>query len=328
MPDIVIKKIKKGGHGHHGGAWKVAYADFVTAMMAFFLLLWLLSSATDEQLQGIANYFSPETVSSSDSGSGGILGGTSLAVEGSLRSEMGAPSVSMPIPPPQTPEQAAAAQQARIEDKEFDQAAEELREALKDTPELAGLFDNLIIDETDEGLRIQIVDKDGTSMFPSGSPAMNDHTRQLLAKVAEAIEGMPQDIAIDGHTDSVPFGDGSGDYSNWELSADRALATRRELGALGLPDSRFGKVSGRADTDPLLPDAPNNEQNRRISITLLRGTGDRAALGTEPDGTDVQPSSGTGLLPPDTTPPSQQTPGSGGANTPITRPTFSVPSRQ
>ena len=127
MPDIVIKKVKKGGHGHHGGAWKVAYADFVTAMMAFFLLLWLLSSATEEQLQGVSNYFTPETISQNESGSGGVLGGTSLAEEGSSRSEFGAPQVSMDIPPVQTPEEREAIRVAAMEEQEFNEAKEELK---------------------------------------------------------------------------------------------------------------------------------------------------------------------------------------------------------
>ncbi|WP_339857864.1 flagellar motor protein MotB [Thalassospira alkalitolerans] len=285
MPDIVIKKIKKGGHGgHHGGSWKVAYADFVTAMMAFFLLLWLLSSATEEQLQGVSNYFTPETISQNESGSGGILGGTSLAKEGSLRSEAGNPTVSMDIPPVKTPEEIAELQRAQQEDKEFKEAEEELRKAIENSPDLQELAKNIRIEETDEGLRIQILDEDGTAMFPSGSAQMAEHTKLLLSKVAEAIESMPQNIAIEGHTDAIPFTTITG-YSNWELSSDRALATRRELETLGLTAKRFAKVAGLADTDPLMPEAPENERNRRISITLLRGTGHRPALeGEQPNG--------------------------------------------
>lgn len=278
MPDIVIKKIKKGGHGHHGGAWKVAYADFVTAMMAFFLLLWLLSSATEEQLQGVSNYFTPETISQNESGSGGLLGGTSLAEEGASRSEFGSPSVSMDIPPVQSPDDREAIRVAQMEAQEFNDAQEELLKAIESNEELQGLEKNIRIEESDEGLRIQILDEDGTAMFPSGSASMAEHTKLLLQQVASVIANMPQDVSIEGHTDSIPFNRTDG-YSNWELSADRALATRRTLEDLGLETARFAKVAGLSDTDPLLPETPENESNRRISITLLRGTGERSALG-------------------------------------------------
>lgn len=314
MPDIVIKKVKKGGHGHHGGAWKVAYADFVTAMMAFFLLLWLLSSATEEQLQGVSNYFTPETISQNESGSGGLLGGTSLAEEGALRSEFGSPAVSMDIPPVQTPEEREAIRVAQMEEQEFNEAQEELLKAIESNEALQGLEKNMRIEESDEGLRIQILDEDGTAMFPSGSASMAEHTRLLLQQVAGVIEKMPQDVSIEGHTDSVPFNRTDG-YSNWELSADRALATRRTLEDLGVDTNRFAKVAGLSDTDPLLPETPENESNRRISITLLRGTGERSESGNAPQ--DGQPGTDTA---PD--PVEQQVPQNGQR-----RPTFSVPSQ-
>ena len=315
MPDIVIKKVKKGGHGgHHGGSWKVAYADFVTAMMAFFLMLWLLSSASEEQLQGISTYFTPETISQNQSGSGGLLGGTSLAEEGALRSEFGAPAVQMDIPPPQTPEEREEIRVAQMEEQQLSDAQEELRKAIESSEELQGLEKNIRIEETPEGLRIQLLDEDGTAMFPSGSTTMAEHTKVLLQKVAEIIEKLPQDISIEGHTDSVPFNRADG-YSNWELSSERALATRRTLSEFGVKANRFSKVAGLADTDPLMPEAPANERNRRISITLLRGTGDQAAF----DGAAENGNSGTSSNRPDqvapTTPEQQR------------RPTFSVPSQ-
>ncbi len=317
MPDIVIKKVKKGGHGHHGGAWKVAYADFVTAMMAFFLLLWLLSSATEEQLQGVSMYFTPETISQNESGSGGLLGGTSLAEEGALRSEFGAPTVSMDIPPVQTPEEREAIRVAQMEEQEFNEAQEELLKAIEANEELQGLEKNIRIENTDEGLRIQILDEDGTAMFPSGSAAMAEHTRLLLQQVAGVIENMPQDVSIEGHTDAVPFNRTDG-YSNWELSADRALATRRAPEGLGLDTAGFAKVAGLSDTDPLLPEAPENESNRRISITLLRGTGERAA----PEGEATDNQSAPASAPPAA--PADQ-PAQGETKR---RPTFSVPAQQ
>ncbi|MEQ8390827.1 MAG: flagellar motor protein MotB [Thalassospira sp.] len=317
MPDIVIKKIKKGGHGHHGGAWKVAYADFVTAMMAFFLLLWLLSSATEEQLQGVSMYFTPETISQNDSGSGGLLGGTSLAEEGSLRSEFGSPTVSMDIPPVQSPDEREAIRVAQMEEQEFNEAKEQLLKAIESSEELQGLEKNIRVEENDDGLRIQILDEDGTAMFPSGSSGMAEHTRLLLEKVASVVEKMPQDISIEGHTDAVPFSRNDG-YSNWELSADRALATRRVLEELGLNTGRFAKVAGLSDTDPLLPEAPENESNRRISITLLRGTGERSELGTAPQNGEAEPANAS----PAAAPEQPAAP----SNT-QRRPSFSVPSQ-
>ncbi|MEQ8285373.1 flagellar motor protein MotB [Thalassospira sp.] len=317
MPDIVIKKIKKGGHGHHGGAWKVAYADFVTAMMAFFLLLWLLSSATEEQLQGVSMYFTPETISQNDSGSGGLLGGTSLAEEGSLRSEFGSPTVSMDIPPVQSPDEREAIRVAQMEEQEFNEAKEQLLKAIESSEELQGLEKNIRVEENDDGLRIQILDEDGTAMFPSGSSGMAEHTRLLLEKVASVVEKMPQDISIEGHTDAVPFSRNDG-YSNWELSADRALATRRVLEELGLNTGRFAKVAGLSDTDPLLPEAPENESNRRISITLLRGTGERSELGTAPQNGEAGPANAS----PAAAPEQPAAP----SNT-QRRPSFSVPSQ-
>ncbi len=345
MPDIVIKKVKKGGHGgHHGGSWKVAYADFVTAMMAFFLLLWLLGSSTDKQLQGISNYFAPESISQSESGAGGLLAGTKLADSGAMRSENGAPVIQMDIPPtpdatvvPSQPKgeseaQKAARESAEKEKKEFDKAAQDLKDAMEKSPELKELSKNLLVEQTDEGLRIQIIDKDGTSMFPSGSANLRDHTRLLLKQVAAAIKDMPQKIAIEGHTDSVPYSHSYGTYTNWELSADRALATRRALEADGLPDDRFGKVSGVAATMPFIKDDPKDERNRRISITLLRGTGKKPAKPDDaqksPDDTASQSQSQSSLFAPrdrdsETNQPATDT----NTNAPLRRPTFSVPSR-
>ncbi|MCC9622938.1 flagellar motor protein MotB [Thalassospira sp. MA62] len=311
MPDIVIKKIKKGGHGgHHGGSWKVAYADFVTAMMAFFLLLWLLSSATEEQLQGISQYFTPNTISRNESGSGGILGGQSLAEDGSMRSAFGEPQINMEIPPEQSPEEREAIRVAQMEEQEFDEAEAALRAAMENSEELEGLEKNIRIEETPDGLRIQILDEDGTAMFPSGSADMADHTRLLLEQVSKVVSKMPQDISIQGHTDAVPFNRADG-YSNWELSSDRALATRRALVGDGIDETRFAEVAGLAATDPLVPDAPENETNRRISITLLRGTGERPEL----ENTDTLGAPAPGASP-------------APANTPNDRrPSFSVPNQ-
>ena len=194
---IVIKKIVKGG-GHHGGAWKVAYADFVTAMMAFFLLMWLLSMASDEQLEGIADYFSPAVVSMSDSGGGGVMGGMSLSADGARKSDLD------PIaPPPESLDYSkgtevgqsaieSAVEQAKQElqaqeEAELNAVKEAIEQAIADEPELADLMENLLVDMTPEGLRIQVVDSEGKPMFPSGSSRMYNKTRELMLQVGQAI---------------------------------------------------------------------------------------------------------------------------------------------
>ncbi|MFQ5783443.1 MAG: flagellar motor protein MotB [Alphaproteobacteria bacterium] len=293
VPIIIIKRVKKGGHeGHHGGAWKVAYADFVTAMMAFFLLLWLLNSTTEEQMAGIADYFSPTTSSQSSSGAGGVLGGTSMLSPGAMATPKTAPGVTVSLLPldqkeePDTEgkpaekpkdndaatdpsEQALEDLRAKLEQQEFEKAKAALRAAIDTSPDLREFSKNLYIDMTPEGMRIQIVDAEQRSMFPSGGSTMYDYTEQLLQKVAQTIAKLPNDIAVIGHTDATPFRSHGG-YTNWELSTDRANASRRALVGAGLPDWRIVRVSGKAGNDPFVKDDPYSAQNRRISILLLR----------------------------------------------------------
>jgi len=287
---IIIKKIKKAGHGHHGGAWKIAYADFVTAMMAFFLLLWLLNSVTQEQLAGISNYFAPVTASSSTSGSGDILGGKTITEEGAAQNSTSRDSVTVDLPPPKagtgggdgeddgasggdSESEAEAEQLKKVEEQLFDQVKDELENAMASLPQMRQLQKSLLIDNTPEGLRIQIVDSKGLSMFPSGSAEMYQRTKIILELVSKVIATMPQHISIAGHTDSVPFT--NEDYGNWELSADRANAARRAIVHFNVSEDRIDRVEGKAATEPLLPDDTENAQNRRLSITLLRGTGDQ-----------------------------------------------------
>ncbi len=286
---IVYKK-KKGGHAaHHGGAWKVAYADFVTAMMAFFLLLWLLNVTTDEQKKGIADYFAPQTVSRSDNGSGGILGGTTISSIGAKTDDRASPKVIIEMSPP--PQRRPANEEidgggegrqqemtdeelekklAEKEQKAFQQAEQMLRQAIQDTPEIADLAKNLIVDNTPEGLRIQLVDQDRQSMFPAGSADLLPPTKALLAKISQVVAKLPNQISITGHTDSIPYRNAVAGYGNWELSTDRANASRRGLIESGLEAARVAYVTGKADKEPLIPENPELPSNRRISIVLLR----------------------------------------------------------
>lgn len=283
---IVIKKVKKGGgHGHHGGAWKVAYADFVTAMMAFFLLMWLINTTTPEQRRGIADYFAPASVSPSTSGNGGVLGGTALGEDGAQG--RGSSSVIERLAPdarrdnntqenespdasdgPRASTDAMASAMARREQAEFEAAEQSLRQAMQDMPEIAELSRQILIDMTPEGLRIQLVDQEGRAMFRPGSAEPNERAVVLLRAVAEIAQQLPNRLSISGHTDSGPSP--AADYTNWDLSADRANAARRVLQSSGLADDRIAEVQGRAGTEPLYPDDPYLPGNRRLSIVLLR----------------------------------------------------------
>ena len=282
---IIIKKIKKGGHAHHGGAWKVAYADFVTAMMAFFLLMWLINTTSPEQKRGIADYFAPASVSQTQSGAGGILGGSALGADGAKSS--GSSDIIEELAPasrnpndgdskeggkPKTAAEIAETAQAEAEQKReeaaFASAAQSLRQALQDMPELAELSKNIIIDQTPEGLRIQLVDQDGRSMFNQGATQPNDRAKLLLRAISKIINQLPNRISIYGHT-SASAG-GAKPEGDWPLSAGRADSSRRVLQGAGVDPDRVYQVSGKASSEPLYPDDPVLPGNRRIAIVLLR----------------------------------------------------------
>ena len=279
---ILIKKIKKVvGGGHHGGAWKVAYADFVTAMMAFFLLMWLINTTDPEQKRGIAEYFAPASVSQTTSGSGGILGGTSLGEDGAKGSGSTpvitslAPEAPVNAPPEagQQSNSAAAAEEAATAQREaqdFASAAESLRQAMQAMPELAELSKQLIIDQTPEGLRIQLVDQEGRSMFEQNSARPNARARLLLQAIARVINQLPNRISITGHTSAQLGSSRATAPADWSLSAERANASRLILQGAGVDADRVYQVSGKAGSDPLYPDDPSLAGNRRIAIVLLR----------------------------------------------------------
>jgi chemotaxis protein MotB len=286
LQPIIVKKIKKIEAGAHGGAWKVAYADFVTAMMAFFLLMWLINMTSPEQKRGIADYFAPASVSKSQSGSGGLLDGASLSKEGARSQGQSTESVertttdtqsaasqgdasSVEQPDGGADDLALDRQTSEYNEKLFGQAEESLRQAMKDMPELAELSKHILIDQTPEGLRIQIVDQEGRPMFAPGSVEPYRRTRRLIEGLAVIIDQLPNRLSISGHTDSAAFYGPNG-YSNWELSADRANAARRILMDGGVKGDRVFQVSGKAGSEPLFPDDPYVSANRRISIVLLR----------------------------------------------------------
>jgi chemotaxis protein MotB len=359
---VLIRKEEVVEGGHHGGAWKVAYADFVTAMMAFFLLMWLINATSEEQRRGLADYFSKSNVfSHQSSGSGKPFGGKTPFEEGSMvsnrgaaqvtagtaeespdtdqdgdqtparvqmdpdptedvnasgqeaagsggglpgnartfRAETGKPSLGDSGPdapggarapatasaaaatPPPPPAPAAATisppppsgtaksgEAARAEEAAFQQAAREIKAAIENDPGLREFAKQLAIDETPEGLRIQILDEEKRPMFDLGASAPNERAQKLLAKIAPALARLPERLSIAGYTDAAPYrGVGK---SNWDLSTERANATRHFLADSGLPESRFETVTGHADHQLLLPGDPLAAANRRIAVVVLR----------------------------------------------------------
>ena len=271
LQPIIIKRIKKTGHAAHGGAWKIAYADFVTAMMAFFLLMWLLGSTAKGELEGIASYFNaPVKVSlmggdglgNSNSilpGGGRDLSATSGQVDGGDAERaaklMGA--------------QMARAEQARLDEARIEALRAELVNAIMNTPNLTEYASQIQLEKTIDGLLIQIVDDQNRPMFDTGSALVKPYMREILRSIGMALGDVENRISLAGHTDATPFGNGERGYSNWELSADRANASRRELVAGGLPDSKLLRVEGLASSQLLTPQVPNGAVNRRISIVVL-----------------------------------------------------------
>lgn len=264
---IVVKRVKKSAHGAHGGSWKVAYADFMTAMMAFFLLMWILQTATEEQKAGIAEYFTSGTVLDSSTSGGETI------LTGGLESLETAPAPqAMPFAGfDGSNEFPVSEKQERLIKKErelFDRARIALEEAMRSEASLAELFDSLVVSETREGLQIQLVDQLNQPIFVSGTDVLTPNGDRLTRLLARVLKQMPHSLAIEGHTDAVPFSGRDG-YSNWELSSQRALAFRRTLIGLGIKDKQITRVVGKASTQPFLKKDPKAPQNRRISITLL-----------------------------------------------------------
>ncbi len=270
---IIIKKVFKLDGGHHGGAWKVAYADFVTAMMAFFLLLWLLSSASESQLEGIAEYFTP-TVGLKDQAGIGFQGGEAPTDIGTKKDDKTPPGIVIGMQPqgpiPKDPEK-----EALIESTEdanlFEKAQEAIKQAFEENPNLQEFKDNIIVEQTPEGLKIELLDSDKESMFQPGSAELSKFGMEILKRMLPVIEAMPNHISITGHTDATPFPAGSR-LSNWDLSSGRANSARRHLVELGMDGQRPAKIVGRADRELLFPQEPKSPRNRRITIILLRGS--------------------------------------------------------
>ncbi len=280
---IIVKKIKKGGHGHHGGAWKVAFADFAVAMMAFFLLLWLIASTTKEEQAGLSEYFSPPTpgLSTGAGTSSDIIdmGGGQKIREGDASQQDA-----------REPTADEIQQAIRDEKDRLESLMQELKMAIENSEALKPFKDQLLLDITPEGLRIQIVDKEGRPMFDSGEATMKPYSRTILREIAKVINKVPNKLSLTGHTDATRFVKRKG-YSNWELSTDRANASRRELIAGGYDPDKIAKVVGLASMLPFDKENPRSPVNRRIAIIVLNKAAEAALLHpleTATDGGETQ----------------------------------------
>ena len=282
LQPIIIKRVKKGGHAAHGGAWKIAYADFVTAMMAFFLLMWLLGSTAKGELQGISDYFSSplKVAMAGGDGSGNSSsvipgGGNDLSkVHGQVRrSDTDSEKAR------RQSIDTARAERAKEDAERIKTLQAKIDALITENPRLNEYKSQIRIDVTPDGLQIQIVDDQNRPMFDSGSAMVKPYMRDILREIGAALNGVENRVSLAGHTDAVPYSNSDRGYSNWELSSDRANATRRELVAAGMPDAKLGRVVGLAASDLLEPDNPRSAANRRITITVLTREAEERLMG-------------------------------------------------
>jgi chemotaxis protein MotB len=280
---IIVKKIKKGGGGHSGGAWKIAYADFVTAMMAFFLLMWLQGSTTKEQKQAVSDFFNnPSPVAGPGGASTSMIkigGGKDITYsEGDTQKG----SNKDPHPKETRPDAKAEVGQITQTDKErLLQLKQELEDAIDASEALKPFKDQLLLEITKEGLRIQIIDKENRAMFSSGSAVMQPYAAKLLNEIGQVINHVPNHISLSGHTDATPYSKYAGIYTNWELSADRSNASRRALVQGGMDEGKVARVVGLSSAVLFDKENPTNPINRRISIIVLNKETEDAILHDE-----------------------------------------------
>ena len=296
-PKIIVKKVYVEAHGvHHGGAWKVAYADFVTAMMAFFLLLWILGATTEKQRKGIADYFSPTLVNMKENsaGSNGMFGGSSITDKDNYphrASQTGTKSLTIPVGATGgsnigSGEKGSLKARLTAEDNQnFEKMKRQMLQAMK-SPALAKLASHIKFIQTRDGMRIDLVDDADYSMFALGTTQLVPQASELIGMIAGSIKGMENPIMIRGHTDNLAYGNPLA-MNNWMLSTGRAEATRRRLAQGGLTETRFDRIEGVADREPMIENNPGDPRNRRVSITLLYragsfGEGETTSIPTGP----------------------------------------------
>jgi len=280
-PPIVVKRVRKAAAGHHGGAWKIAYADFVTAMMAFFLLMWLLGSTTKGEQQGIAEYFQTPLKVALAGGSGS--GDSSSVIKGGgtdlTRSNGQVQRTDNPAEKKTINLQAAKAELQRLEKVRLLELKARIDAAIEANAVLRPYRKQIMVEITPDGLRVQIVDEQNRPMFNSGSAALNEYTRAILRELGTLMNDVPNRISLSGHTDAQAYALGDRGYSNWELSADRANASRRELIAGGINENKIIRVEGLGAAVMADKTDPRNPINRRISIMVLNQQAEQRILG-------------------------------------------------
>jgi chemotaxis protein MotB len=291
LQPIIVKKIivDEGHAGAHGGAWKIALADMMTAMMAFFLLMWLLGASNEDKRKSVADYFRPashsQIVFGELAGSNGLFGGKSIidtdgfpftAKQSALLERLtpqaqGGPSAEDGSAKGEAGEQgdgSKKSEKAEQDDKNFEKVQQAIKEKLEGTPQFGQLKDQVSFTRDKDGLRIDILDKADFAMFQLGTSDFNNRAANLIAEIGKSISGVPNKVAVRGHTDSLGFSSDTG-RSNWTLSTERADSTRRLLQSAGVETARFAKIEGVADTEPFIKDNPADPRNRRVSVTLL-----------------------------------------------------------
>ncbi len=287
---IIIKRIRKAGGGHHGGAWKIAYADFVTAMMAFFLLMWLISSTSKAKLEGIAEYFKTPIKVAMQGGSSvaersSVIKGGGKDVtrkEGEVRKVIDLKS--------------AQTELEKREKAQLESLKAKIEAAIDANPVLKQFKKQLLLDITSEGLRIQIVDEQNRPMFGMASAQLQPYTRDILREIGKMLNDVPNRIGVSGHTDNIVYANGERGYSNWELSADRANASRRELVQGGMQDAKVLRVVGLSSAVPLNKEDARDPINRRISIVVMNKRAEQAVTGEQPS-LDASDGAALGQLP-------------------------------
>ncbi len=283
LQPIIIKRVKKAAHAHHGGAWKIAYADFVTAMMAFFLLMWLLGSTAKGDLQGIASYFNSPLQVAMPGGSGAgnsssIIpgGGTDLTRSvGQVRKSQGQNNDRARMNDDDMKREAASQDARRMASLQ-----QKIERLINESPILKEFRSQVRLEVTLDGLEIQIVDAQNRPMFDTGAALVKPYMRDILRAIGTSLNGVENRVSLAGHTDAAPYGNGDRGYGNWELSADRANASRRELVASGMPDEKLVRVVGLAASDLMDKTNALSPVNRRISITVLTREAESRLLGT------------------------------------------------
>ncbi len=287
LQPIIIKRVKKAGHVAHGGAWKIAYADFVTAMMAFFLLMWLLGSTSEGDKKGISDYFQSPLKVAMQGGTGAgasnsiINGGGSDLTQTSGQTKGGSGT--------DRKAKKAAGEKTKAETAKRDadvlaSLSAKIAAAISSNPKMAEFSSQIRLEITPDGLQIQIVDEQKRPMFDSGSATLKPYMRDILREIGSALLGVDNKISLDGHTDRARYSNANAGYSNWELSADRANASRRELAAAGMPDDKLIRVVGMASSLLLDPNNPLSASNRRISILVMTKAAEERLVGENQGG--------------------------------------------